>query len=452
MYPYPGQIFPQQYLYQMPVGAVAPVPMPDESAVTLSNEKSYMPLWNENDAKFGIDPFLFNMITTNSYFKRDLLKLTTWGAVIDEIYEKVDHLDPIVTRHENLPSRAYCCLLRLCQVRLTKNQMKLTLKHKDSPFIRAIGLMYLRYTCPPKDMLTWFQRLFGDKEEFQPFTQGGKTTIGEFARSLFQSLRFHDRTQLPRIPVAIQKEIDKVLATFPDSNAPAPAEEELVASATRQPVQAQSASPAATDSREQVRDKKLERDRDVDRETRDSRHHDDRGRRDASHERDRDRDRYRDRDRDRDRDRVRDRDGDRDRDRDRGGDYDRRHGDRDRDRDRGYERDRRDRDRDSGSGSGRRDSDRGSVQERRERDVESRQPPPTAPGPAKPAVAPAPDAAAKARLEQMRAMYGDASAKSAANQSSRLGRVDSRAEEHLSISSGGLSKYRAMMAQQYSED
>lgn len=42
-------------------------------------------------------------------------------------------------------STAYCLLFKLFTLKLTRKQLKGLLEHPDSPYIRALGFMYIRY-------------------------------------------------------------------------------------------------------------------------------------------------------------------------------------------------------------------------------------------------------------------------------------------------------------------
>jgi hypothetical protein len=51
-------------------------------------------------------------------------------------------------------------------MRITYKQMDVMLKHKDSPYIRCIGFLYLRFYCEPKSMYEFFMPYLDDMEEF----------------------------------------------------------------------------------------------------------------------------------------------------------------------------------------------------------------------------------------------------------------------------------------------
>lgn len=121
-----------------------------------------------------------------------------------------------------MPSTAFCLLLRLLTLRSTTNQMTLMLNHKDSPYIRAIGFLYLRYNCDPDILFQWLDPYLYDDEPIQVrakkaiagHNRGGESkkgtdhTIGSFVRSLLSTTsRDYCGTILPRLPIQIERDI-----------------------------------------------------------------------------------------------------------------------------------------------------------------------------------------------------------------------------------------------------
>ena len=51
---------------------------------------------------------------------------------------------------------------------ITRNQMHAMLNHKDSPYIRCLGFLHLRFTAPPADLYDWFEPHLDDLETFSP--------------------------------------------------------------------------------------------------------------------------------------------------------------------------------------------------------------------------------------------------------------------------------------------
>lgn len=197
--------------------------------------------------KMGLNPLIYTNIQQSPYFKNNLFQLKTYHEVIDEIYYSVKHLEPwekgsrkvsilvfwLATLCSSLAlqvsgqtgmcgsvrgvgaggiiSTPFCILFKLFTLRLTRKQVNGLLRHKDSPFIRALGFMYIRYTQPPQDLWQWYKNYLDDPEEFDPKAGGGAPmTIGEMARYFLTKLDWFS-TLFPRIPIPIQKEIEEKL-------------------------------------------------------------------------------------------------------------------------------------------------------------------------------------------------------------------------------------------------
>eukprot|EP01087_Luapelamoeba_hula_P010723 TRINITY_DN2850_c0_g1_i1.p1 TRINITY_DN2850_c0_g1~~TRINITY_DN2850_c0_g1_i1.p1 ORF type:complete len:350 (+),score=63.18 TRINITY_DN2850_c0_g1_i1:688-1737(+) len=86
--------------------------------------------------------------------------------------------------------------------------MKGMLKHVDSPYIRGIGFLYLRFATDPKKLVQWFTPYLNDEEPIKLGANASATptTIGQFARDLLLETKFFDQV-LPRIPTIVTKEI-----------------------------------------------------------------------------------------------------------------------------------------------------------------------------------------------------------------------------------------------------
>jgi hypothetical protein len=72
---------------------------------------------------------------------------------------------------------------------LTRGQINRLLNHKDSPYIRAIGFLYLRYVCEPKQLLPWLNPYLDDPEPISELGAGGEvTSVGRFVRKILTEL------------------------------------------------------------------------------------------------------------------------------------------------------------------------------------------------------------------------------------------------------------------------
>ncbi|XP_073289068.1 pre-mRNA splicing factor SR-like 1 isoform X1 [Primulina huaijiensis] len=290
-------------------------------------------------------------ILSSDYF-RDLLRLKTYHEVIDEIYTTVTHVEPWMTGNCRGPSTAFCLLYKFFTMKLTVKQMHGLLKHPDSPYIRAIGFLYLRYVADSKTLWGWYEPYLKDDEEFSPGSNGRMTTMGVYVRDLLLGQYYFD-TLFPRIPVPVLRTIVTNLENMklPSKHCGTTGESTRGSEETARRPPSVKASLSVSfgqraPHRASTRDSSPVRrtitpsyDRDAD-SRRSPNHH--RGQsRDLSDREysDRDKDRERERDRNKDRSRDRDRDHERDKDRDRD-----RYRERERDRDRRHEYDRRSRD------------------------------------------------------------------------------------------------------------
>jgi len=269
-----------------------------------------LPIWG-NQRTMNMNPLILTNVTNSPYFKVNLFEIKTYHEVVDQIYYKVTHLEPWEKGSRKtsgqtgmcggvrgvgaggIVSSAYCLLYKLFTLKLTRKQVNGLINHADSPYIRGLGFMYIRYTQPPQDLLSWFEDYLDDEEVIDVKAGGGKEiSIGEMVKQFLTRLDWFD-TRWPRIPVPVQKEIDDTME------------------------QIKKYMIGIEDTREANEDYRNEHQRDHrhsrDRHSRDRSDTSGRDRRDRESER-RDRDHNR-RDRERDRDERRDRDRDRDRDR-----------------------------------------------------------------------------------------------------------------------------------------
>jgi len=180
-----------------------------------------------NERTMNLNPLILTNIQGSPYFKVELFGVKTFHEVVDEIYYKVDHLEPWATGSRKTAGRsqtgmcggvrgvsaggivssAYCLLYKLFTLKLSKKQVMGLLNHCDSPYIRGLGFMFLRYTLPPASLWDWFEPYMDDEEEIDVKAGGGKSmTIGEMCRLMLTRLEWFD-TRFPRIAVNVEKHI-----------------------------------------------------------------------------------------------------------------------------------------------------------------------------------------------------------------------------------------------------
>merc|ERR1711874_733023 len=191
----------------------------------------------------------------------------------------------------------------------TKKQVLCPLNHADSPYIRGLGFMYLRFTLPPAMMFDWFEPYLDDEEEIDVKAGGGKPmTMGEMIKLMLTRLEWFE-TRFPRIAVnhekIIRDKLDERAATARLNHATETAannsqqvdyekgKERKEKSYSRSRTRSKSRSRKSRD-RDRSRDRRKSRSRSRDRRKSRSRSRD---RNRKSHKRDRSRSRSRSRDR-----------------------------------------------------------------------------------------------------------------------------------------------------------
>ncbi|XP_033732794.1 pre-mRNA-splicing factor 38B-like [Pecten maximus] len=208
-----------------------------------------LPIWG-NEKTMNMNPLILTNIQSSPYFKVNLYELKTYHEVIDEIYYRVEHLEPWERGSRKtagqtgmcggvrgvgaggIVSSAYCLLYKLFTLRLTRKQLTGLITHQDSPFIRGLGFMYIRYTQDPKELWDWYEPYLEDEEEIDVKAGGGHVMpIGEMIRQWMTKLEWYS-TLFPRIPVPVQKDLMQKLKNHQWSR-PEPEEQEVVA--TTQP-------------------------------------------------------------------------------------------------------------------------------------------------------------------------------------------------------------------------
>ncbi|XP_077370102.1 pre-mRNA-splicing factor 38B isoform X1 [Festucalex cinctus] len=191
-----------------------------------------LPLWG-NEKTMNLNPMILTNVLSSPYFKVQLYELKTYHEVVDEIYFKVTHVEPWEKGSRKtagqtgmcggvrgvgtggIVSTAFCLLYKLFTLKLTRKQLMGLITHTDSPYIRALGFMYIRYTQPPADLIDWYDGFMDDEEELDVKAGGGCVmTVGEMLRSFLTKLEWFS-TLFPRIPVPVQKSIDQQMKSRP---------------------------------------------------------------------------------------------------------------------------------------------------------------------------------------------------------------------------------------------
>jgi hypothetical protein len=197
---------------------------PDAGNEPQEIEEGMQPPMSTNGAQDSMN--MNNMLLTNirvsDYFKL-LAEKRTFDEVVDEIYYNVKSAVPWVPGTHNIsktngmcgavrgvsaagrPASCFTLLYKCFTLKLTATQINALINHPDSPYIRVVGFLYLRYCCKPDKLWGWYEQYIGDEDEFyvqgEKYGETDKTQIGPWLRRLLTEMDYHE-TRLPRIPSA----------------------------------------------------------------------------------------------------------------------------------------------------------------------------------------------------------------------------------------------------------
>mmetsp|Transcript_26712 Transcript_26712/g.29783 ORF Transcript_26712/g.29783 Transcript_26712/m.29783 type:complete len:216 (-) Transcript_26712:2119-2766(-) len=156
---YGGYVDPNAAAYygQVAPGAVVPAATAQqtgEGGEEAETKKAKRLAVHGNRETMNLPNILLVNIRNSDYF-RTLFNYRTYHECVDEIYSTVSHVEPWVPGTK-IPSAAWCLLYKLFLMSMTENQMRGLLHHKDSPYIRAVGFLYLRLCFPPSNLWSWY--------------------------------------------------------------------------------------------------------------------------------------------------------------------------------------------------------------------------------------------------------------------------------------------------------
>mmetsp|Transcript_26298 Transcript_26298/g.49103 ORF Transcript_26298/g.49103 Transcript_26298/m.49103 type:complete len:325 (-) Transcript_26298:181-1155(-) len=279
----------------------------------------------------NMNELLLNNIRADMYFREELPPIKTWEVFITKTIKEVKECTPWVTGTHTVttkkgmcsgtrgvgtqgrPTRMWMHLVKLFTLKPTERQIESLIVSKQSPFLRVLGFLYIRYCVKREEVWDWLSPYIDDTEKIQ-IERLTETfwPLGRLVRTLLTETKYYD-THLPRLPVLLSRQIVQGIKDWDKSQGRKEGEDPFGMD------EKDRRSRSGRRDRDDYRDRKDRdrrsyrrdsRDRERDRRRRDDR--DDRDKRRRSRSRDRDRRRERDRSRDRDR-RRRDRDDSRDR-------------------------------------------------------------------------------------------------------------------------------------------
>ena len=161
-----------------------------------------------NSETHNLPSVVLQSMRTSKYARELSKHVKTFEQLVDETYESMRHAEPFVFGGGvSEVSSGYCLLYRAFKMGLTRKQIDKLCSHKDSPFIRCLGFLYVRYGLSIRKWVyhEFFAPYIMDSEKFKPSADPKRsetTTIGRWIRDVLLSRNDvgYYRTALPRIP------------------------------------------------------------------------------------------------------------------------------------------------------------------------------------------------------------------------------------------------------------
>jgi len=97
---------------------------------------------------------------------------------------------------------------------LGDSELRLITDNQESPLVRCVGFLFIRYVVPPEELWLKFEEYMLDDEEIfvrQDGSKGTSTTIGEYIEGLLLKDKYLS-TPIPRIPNAVRRKLEEQIA------------------------------------------------------------------------------------------------------------------------------------------------------------------------------------------------------------------------------------------------
>jgi len=176
---------------------------------------------------YGFSGLLQTHIVECAHFK-SLLTLETFEQLMDETYQFANSVEPYMANSNTLPSALFCCLYRFFTLGLDSRQLRRLIESQESPYIRCLGLLYVRFGLPHDHLLGWLTEYLLDDEEFKPSPDSDwRTTVGEYVENLLREDKYYT-TVLPRLPMVTKRQVEEKLAPLPQNRKRMKANKEII--------------------------------------------------------------------------------------------------------------------------------------------------------------------------------------------------------------------------------
>jgi len=162
-------------------------------------------------SSFGISPLVQSHILGSAHYKESLT-LETFDQIVGEMQEYGDSVEPYLPNSQTTPSALFCCLFRLVTFGIDATQLLHLITLDDSPRIRAVAILYIRFGLPPDQLWPWLGEYVLDNQELVISSQSqAQTTIGEFVERLLLEDMYYSII-MPRLPMSVKRQLQNKIA------------------------------------------------------------------------------------------------------------------------------------------------------------------------------------------------------------------------------------------------
>jgi len=181
------------------------------------------------ETNMNMNMLLFNNIRADMYFREELPHIKTLEAFCEKTVKEVRECTPwisgthTVTRKKGMcsgtrgvgtqgrPTRMWLHLVKLYTMKPTERQLEMLVESKQSPYLRVLGFLYIRYCAPrtQEGVWAWLSPYIDETEEVI-IERISKLSwpLGKLVRSLLTETKYFD-THFPRFSVKMQRMVNE---------------------------------------------------------------------------------------------------------------------------------------------------------------------------------------------------------------------------------------------------
>jgi hypothetical protein len=166
-------------------------------------QENFMELWRSQET-MNLPEAVYKNVRISGFYVQELRLLQRYDDVVNIAKKSIKYCEPWIGQSRN-PSALWCVLWKCFKLRLTRRQVEALLRSQQSPYLRVLGLLYVRFAALPEVQWELYDALLHDNEEVVlTAVTRLRCTVGQFTHDLIVKSKIFDII-MPRIPVPIHK-------------------------------------------------------------------------------------------------------------------------------------------------------------------------------------------------------------------------------------------------------